>query len=293
MAGMPAAEVSVSADLVRALISDQHPQYAQLPVVLSGEGWDNFTFRLGKTLAVRLPRRKASVDLLLNEQRWLPALAPRLPMPVTSPVATGAPGRGFPWPWSVVPWIEGAPADIDLPDARQGERLAAFLGALHEPAPEEAPGNPVRGIRLAAREERVSAVIQRLKDTSDIVTPGVERAWAEALKADPFIDRVWLHGDLHARNVLSHQGRLTGVIDWGDMCGGDAATDLLSVWSLLDDRLARAAAIRDYSPSASLLARAMGWAVLFGVTLYDQLRHDDPRHAAGAVACLQRIAEDV
>lgn len=291
--GTPPAEAMVDETLVRALLAGQHPQYAHLPARYLGEGWDNFTFRLGDDLAVRLPRRKASVDLLLNEQRWLPALAPRLPIPVSSPVATGAPGPRFPWPWSVVPWIEGAPADIDLPDARQGEMLAAFLGALHERAPEEAPGNPVRGIRLAAREERISVVIKRLKETSDVVTPGVERAWADALRADPFIDRVWLHGDLHARNVLSRQGRLVGVIDWGDMCGGDAATDLVSVWTLLDHRPARAAAIRDYSPSASLLARAMGWAVLFGVTLYDQLRHDDPRHAAGALACLRRIAEDV
>ena len=151
----------------------------------------------------------------------------------------------------------------------------------------------MRGIRLAVREERISAVIARLKQTSDVITSRVERAWVEALKADPFVDRVWLHGDLHARNVLCRQGKLAGVIDWGDMCGGDAATDLLSVWTLLGDSSARDRAVRDYAPSAALLARAMGWAVLFGVTLYDQLRLDDPRHAAGAEACLRRIAEDL
>lgn len=290
---MPAAEVSADESLVRALIVDQHPQYALLPVCYQGEGWDNFTFRLGDDLAVRLPRRAVAVDLLLNEQRWLPLLALHLLLPVSAPVAIGAPGRGYPWSWSIVPWIEGEPAEIDQPDARQGEVLAAFLGALHERAPQDAPANPVRGVPLAVREERISAVIARLKQTSDVITSGVERAWVEALKADPFVDRVWLHGDLHARNVLCRQGKLAGVIDWGDMCGGDAATDLLSVWTLLGDSSARDRAVRDYAPSASLLARAMGWAVLFGVTLYDQLRLDDPRHAAGAEACLRRIAEDI
>ena len=128
---MPAAEVSADESLVRALIVDQHPQYALLPVCYQGEGWDNFTFRLGDDLAVRLPRRAVAVDLLLNEQRWLPLLALHLLLPVSAPVAIGAPGRGYPWSWSIVPWIEGEPAEIDQPDARQGEVLAAFLGALH------------------------------------------------------------------------------------------------------------------------------------------------------------------
>ncbi len=293
MAGTPPAEVHVDEALVRALIADQHPHYARWTIRYQGEGWDNFTFRLGDDLAVRLPRRKASAELLVNEQRWLPAIAARLRMPITASVAIGAPGRGFPWSWSIVPWIEGDPADIDEPDASQGPVLAAFLGALHDRAPEVAPRNPVRGVPLAVREERISAVIARLKQTSDVITPGVERAWAEALKAEPAVDRVWLHGDLHARNVLCRQGSIAGVIDWGDICGGDAATDLLSVWTLLGDQHAREAAIRDYSPSPALLARAMGWAVLFGVTLYDQLRDDDPRHAAGAEACLLRVADDI
>jgi aminoglycoside phosphotransferase (APT) family kinase protein len=242
---------------------------------------------------VRLPRRTVAVELLANEQRWLPSFAARLPLPVPAPVAIGLPGNVFPWPWSVAPWIEGQPADIDLAGADQGPALAAFLRALHSPALEDAPVNPVRGVPLAVRAERIGAVIARVKSTSHVVTRGVERAWAEGLKAEAAHERVWLHGDLHARNVLVRGGVLAGVIDWGDMCGGDAATDLLSVWTLLGDQRAREAAIRDYAPSPSLLARAMGWAVLFGVTLYDHLRNDDPRHAAGAEACLQRVADDI
>jgi aminoglycoside phosphotransferase (APT) family kinase protein len=55
--------------------------------------------RIGDDLVVRLPRRAVAVDLLLHEQRWLPGLAPQLPLPIPAPVRTGRPGPGYPWPW--------------------------------------------------------------------------------------------------------------------------------------------------------------------------------------------------
>ena len=293
MAGTPAAEVSVSPDLVRDLLSDQHSQYAQLPIVFSGEGWDNFTFRLGGDLAVRLPRRKIAVELLLNEQRWLGGLAPHLPVPIPAPVRIGRPGCGFPWPWSIIPWIDGAPVDHAPLDAGQGRALAAFLRALHRPAPPDAPENPGRGVRLEIRRERFGQCLDRLRASSDLITPAIDRAWLDALAA-PFCEiRVWLHGDLHAQNVLSRDARLAGVIDWGDMCRGDPAVDLCSVWGLLDHKSARAAALKAYAPDDALFARARGWAILFGATLFDNGRIDDPRHAAIGEATLRRLTEDL
>jgi hypothetical protein len=38
---MPAVEVEVSADLVRRLLADQHPDLARLPVEFLANGWDN------------------------------------------------------------------------------------------------------------------------------------------------------------------------------------------------------------------------------------------------------------
>ena len=157
--GTPPAEVEVDEALVAALVADQHPRYAGLPVRFFEFGWDNFTYRLGDDYCVRLPRRRAAVDLLANEQRCLPALAVRLPLPVPSPIALGRPGRGFPWIWSIVPWIEGASADLAPPDSGEAPTLAAFLRALHEPASDAAPVNPMRGVSLAAREERMAAVL--------------------------------------------------------------------------------------------------------------------------------------
>lgn len=292
MSNVPAAEVTLPIDEVAALVAEQHPRFAYEPLVRAGEGWDNVTFRLGEHHAVRLPRRAAAVELLANEQRWLATLAPRLPLPVPVPVALGAPGRGFPWPWSVVPWLEGEPLDVAPPDASEGRVLAGFLRALHVPAPSDAPLNPSRGVPLATRRARLDACLERLRASTDLVTTRIERAWAEALAASEATTRVWLHGDLHAQNVLTRDGRLAAVLDWGDLCAGDAATDLGAVWGLLPNASARAEALAHYAPDAALAARARGWAIVFGATLVDAGRVDDPRHAAVGEAILRRLHDD-
>ena len=91
---MPAAEVEITADLVRRLLAGQHPDLAGLPVRPLASGWDNSLFRLGDELVARLPRRALGASILVNEQRWLPSLASRLPLPVPVPVRTGVPGEG-------------------------------------------------------------------------------------------------------------------------------------------------------------------------------------------------------
>ena len=133
------ADVVVDAALVRALLHAQHPDLAGLPLADTAEGWDNHLFRLGDALAVRLPRRALAANLIVHEQRWLPLLAARLPLPIPVPVRTGHPGCGFPWSWSVVPWLDGTSAAVvPLPDpAANAVDLGQFLRALHQPAPAE------------------------------------------------------------------------------------------------------------------------------------------------------------
>src|SRR5215469_7389038 len=138
---MPAAEVDLSERLVRMLLAEQHPDLAHLPVELLANGWDNAMFRLGDSLAVRMPRRQLGARILVNEQRWLPVLASRLPLPVPAPVRIGLPGDGYPWAWSVVPFLPGEPASgTPAFDPREAAvAVGGFLGALHVPAPPEAP----------------------------------------------------------------------------------------------------------------------------------------------------------
>ena len=216
--------------LARALLADQHPDLAGLPIVHAEDGWDNVMFRLGGTLALRMPRRRAGGALILTEQRWLPQVAPQLPLPTPVPLRVGAPGRGYPFGWSVVPWLEGEPSDLAPPDADQGEALAGFLAALHRPAPADAPHNPYRGsVALETRAEAFELRCAEAQARHGALSPALRRLWDEGCAAPVDAPKSWFHGDLHGRNVLVKEGRLAGVIDWGDMAAGDPACDLAAV----------------------------------------------------------------
>ena len=231
-AGTPAAEVVIDTALVAGLLTDQHPDLAQLPLQVVDAGWDNALVRLGDRLALRLPRRAFAAPLILHEQRWLPLLAERLPLPIPAPCRIGAPGRGYPWHWSVAPWLAGDPADQHPPDPGQATRFAAFLRALHSPAPADAPVNPFRGVPLPQRAAAMETRMQRLARTTTAITPAIRQIWDAAVRAPLDVPPTWLHGDLHPRNILVEQGCLSGIIDWGDITAGDCATDLAAIWML-------------------------------------------------------------
>jgi aminoglycoside phosphotransferase (APT) family kinase protein len=290
--GTPAAEVAIDDALVTALLADQHPDLVHLPLRLVASGWDNLIFRLGEALAVRLPRRAVAAELILNEQRWLPQLAPRLPLPIPAPLRIGEPGRGYPWRWSVLPWLAGDTADEAPPDPGEATTFAAFLRALHAPAPANAPHNSVRGGPLHGRAAAFEARWQRLSAREDLLPPELRALWASALAAPLAAERSWLHGDLHPRNILTAHGRLSAVIDWGDITAGDPATDLAAIWMLLETPAARASALAAYAPDAQTLARARGWALHLGLTLLDTGLVDHPQHAAIGLRTLQRLRAD-
>jgi aminoglycoside phosphotransferase (APT) family kinase protein len=236
---MPAAEVEISVELVRALLEDQHPDLAPLDLRFENEGWDSAIFRLGEDLAVRLPRRAMTAALLPEEMRWLPTLAPKLPLPVNAPVRTGEPGCGYPWHWSVCPWFDGATwADSDVRDPFEAATiLGMFVGALAQDAPAEAPDNPYRGGPLSDRDPALRERVDQLGESID--RAAVLGLWEAALAAPSNTRRLWVHGDLHPANIVVHQGVLSAVIDWVDLCGGDTAYDLAAAWFCFDDPAAR------------------------------------------------------
>ncbi|PZE87316.1 aminoglycoside phosphotransferase family protein [Curtobacterium sp. MCBD17_032] len=265
----PGAEVDVDVVLVRALLADQHPDLADRPLTVVANGWDNVIVRLGPDLAVRLPRRAAAATLVEHEQRWLPALARLVGdvVPVPVPVRTGRPGSGFPWSWSVVPWFSGVPVGARTGSPHVAGTLAAFVAALHVPAPADAPVNPVRAVPLHTRTE---AVTERL--ASHPVPRAVELAavWRAAADLPAHVGPpVWVHGDLHPFNLLvgpaPADDRLTAVVDFGDVTAGDPAVDLATAW-LTFGREARAdfrrrVTARDASLDPHTWGRARGWAV--------------------------------
>jgi aminoglycoside phosphotransferase (APT) family kinase protein len=291
--GTPASELEIDTMLVSRLLKEQHPDLAHLPIDAVDAGWDNAMFRLGDRLSVRLPRRKVAAALIEHEQTWLPVLANHLPIPVPVPYRLGKPALGYPYRWSVLPWLAGVTADQQEPDANQAKRFASFLRSLHLPAPPNAPHNPVRGVPLLQRAAAVEERMQRLEKRIDWITPIIQEIWTQALSAPIDVQSTWLHGDLHARNVLVENGVITGIIDWGDITSGDIATDLASIWILFSDKNARQQAIAAYTAvSEDTLCRAKGWAILLGVVLLDTGLVDSPQHAAIGEKTLRRIIED-
>ena len=290
--GTPTAEFEIDEVLLRALLREQHPDLADLPLAPLDTGWDNTMVRLGQDLLVRLPRRQVAVPLLEHEQTWLPRLASRLPIPIPVPIRIGRPGCGYPWPWSILPWLVGTTADLEAPAAEHVETWAAFLRALHQPAPPEAPTNAVRGVPLRHRSPGVEERLLRLQQETPAIPPSIQGLWRRALDAPQTTEPRWLHGDLHSRNVLVKKGAFTGVIDWGDVTSGDVATDLASVWMLFDDPAARARCFSSYGASEEVLARARGWAINFGSFLLDTGRIDHPQHAAMGETLFQRLDDD-
>jgi aminoglycoside phosphotransferase (APT) family kinase protein len=292
--GTPAAEFVIDGALVAELLAEQHPDLAHLPLRAIDAGWDNALFRLGDHLAVRLPRRAIAAPLIVNEQTWLPRLAAQLPLPIPAPTRIGTPARGYPWHWSVAPWLPGEAADQHAPDPAQARAFAAFLRALHTPAPADAPANPVRGCLLQQRAAVVQARMRRLAGTTGLISPQLDQIWQDALDAPLDAPPTWLHGDLHPRNVLVEQGAISGIIDWGDLTAGDPATDLAAIWMLFGEPHARQAALAAYADlSEATLRRAQGWAVVFGVLLLDTGLADNPRHAAIGERTLRRLAEPI
>lgn len=290
--GTPAAEIAIDTTLVAGLLAEQHPDLAHLPLREVDAGWDNALFRLGDQLAVRLPRRTVAAPLIVHEQRWLPCLADWLTLPIPAPLRVGTPALGYPWHWSVVPWLTGLAADQHEPDAAQAQPFAAFLRSLHVQAPADAPANPFRGVPLQQRAALTEARMQRLASTTSLITPQIRGTWQTALNTPLDLPPAWLHGDLHPRNVLVERGAITSIIDWGDITAGDPATDLAAIWMLFAHADARQQALAAYGDlSDATIQRARGWAVLFGVMLLDSGLIDNPRNAMIGVRTLQRIAE--
>ncbi len=284
----PEAEHPIDDELVAALVADQHPDLAG-PLRRVAGGWDNEVFRLGDDLAVRMPRRELGSRLIESELRWLPELAGRLPLEVPVPVRAGEPAHGYPWRWSIVRWVEGETvlsAGDSLDEQALERGLARFLTVLHLEAPGDAPRNPYRGVPLAERGELFGEHLADLP--ADLDRTAVTAAWATALAQPPWPGPpVWIHGDLHPGNLVVRGGRLVGVLDFGDLTGGDPATDLAVGWMCLGPR-GRADLRGRLQVDDATWGRARGWALAHALAVLARSA-DDPAMAGNARRSLAAI----
>ncbi|HVZ34215.1 MAG TPA: phosphotransferase [Polyangiaceae bacterium] len=232
---LPAAEVEITPELVARLLREQHPDLANLPLGTTFNGWDNVCIRLGADHLLRLPRRSAGASLIMREIEWLPRLSAGWSFRAPVPERAGVPGAGYPWHWSIVPWIEGELAHAAPLDTLGARELGRALAEIHQPAGADAPRNEFRSPSLAARTERLVARLRALE--------AAERTWDLQLNAalELYADgaargtgpRTFAHLDLHASNVLTRDGHLAGILDWGDCAAAQPEADLGQAFCLI------------------------------------------------------------
>jgi len=284
-------EVETDADLVRALLRSQHPQWAELSIErVPSAGTDNAIYRLGDDLAVRMPRIHWAVDNVAKEQRWIPVLAPQLPLPVPLPVAAGAPEEAFPYPWGVVQWLPGETATLRLlsDPLEAALQLAAFVRALRAVDPAGGP-DAARGFPVRKGDAMVRIGLEGLQGEVD--GDAVLAAWERVL-AVPDYDGppVWFHGDLSYLNILVRDGRVAGVIDWGSCGVGDPAGDATVAWSLFDAE-SRAAYRDAVGFDDAEWARAKGWVLqgVYGIVYY---RDTNPGLVAAQIRGIEAVLSE-
>lgn len=287
-------ELPIDDALVARLIASQFPAWAHLPLRrFDSAGTVNAIYRLGEEMAVRLPLRRGQTVPLEKDRRWLPILAPRLPLAVPEPLAEGRPDEGYPSQWAVYRWLPGDPvSEVRLTDpARVADDLAGFVLALQAVDPSGGPvagaENYHRGAPLAARDASARRGLEALDGIVD--TGAARAAWEDALAA-PEWDRapVWLHGDLMPGNLLVHEGRLSAVIDWGALAVGDPACDTIPAWAVLPaevrGRFRDALGVDD-----ATWRRGRGWALWIALVGLPYYRDTNPRF----MAILQRTLDAV
>lgn len=292
-ADMPATKVDINVSLVGRLVAAQYPQWADLSIKpVEFDGWDNRTFYLGEDMTVRLPSAEVYAGQVEKEHRWLPRLAPLLPLSIPVPLAMGVPAAGYPWYWSVYRWLEGESATIErIADLEQfAVALAQFLTALQriDPAGGPPPGqhNFWRGGPLAIYDAETRHAIAALDGVID--TGAVTAVWEAALQTTGHGPPVWLHGDVSAGNLLVRRGRLSAVIDFGCSGVGDPACDLTIAWTLFVGK-SREAFRAALPVDSGTWARARGWALWKALITLAEHIHGDPVKAGDA----QRVIDEV
>jgi aminoglycoside phosphotransferase (APT) family kinase protein len=288
--------VHIDAALVRRLVAAQFPRWADFPVKpVDLDGWDNTTFRLGEDMSVRLPSAARYAPQVEKEHRWLPKLAPLLPLPIPVPLAKGAPTDGYPFPWSVYRWLEGETAAVGRIDdlRRFATALAQFLTALYriDPAGGPPPGrrNFFRGGPLTVYDAETQRAIAALDGKID--TDAASAVWEAALAAAWHGPPVWFHGDVSSGNLLVEGGRLSAVIDFGTSGVGDPSCDLAIAWTLFngESRDAFRAAIR---LDDATWARGRGWTLWKGLITLAEHINTNPSEAGNARRVIDEVLTD-
>lgn len=288
--------VNIDSALAKLLIDRQFPQWRHLPIEpVQTSGWDNRTFHLGSQMLIRMPSAKEYAGQAEKEQRWLPKLAPFLPLPIPTPIALGKPEAVYPWPWSINLWIAGSPAadceGIHL--APFAVQLAEFLNALRgidtTDGPPAGPQSFYRGSPLAIYDVETQQAIELLK--TEIDAPLAREIWETALLSQWQTQPVWVHGDISVGNLLVHEGNLCAVIDFGQLAVGDPACDLAIAWVFFKDK-SREAFLNTLKLDKDTVARGRAWALWKALIVRSGIVTSSTRQKQRASAVIHEVMHD-
>jgi aminoglycoside phosphotransferase (APT) family kinase protein len=296
MTSMDHATLKIDDKLVHHLVATQFPQWKNLPVrPVAFSGWDNRTFHLGEHMLVRMPSSSEYEAQVEKEQQWLPKLAPHLPLPIPAPLAVGKPAEGYPLHWSIYQWLDGETATIgritNLSDfaISLGKFLIAFQSISSTGGPLPGLHSFYRGGNLAIYDDESRQAIAALKDKIDIVE--TVDIWEAALASKWSNTPVWVHGDISTGNLLVQEGRLSAVIDFGQLTIGDPACDLAIAWTLFKNE-SREAFRNTLALDSDTWVRGRGWALWKALIVYAQLPGTNHLEIENSKRILDEITRD-
>lgn len=259
---MHADEVDTDPSLVQRLVAGRFPHWADLPVEpVFPRGTDNANYRLGDDKLVRLPRQADKVAGVERELEWLPRLAPLLPLAIPAALGRGEPAEGFPFPWSVLSWLEGENVAVGgIRDPQQtAVELAELILALRAVDAADAPPGLRRG---TLRELDGWVRAQAAKIPAGYDAEALLAAWDEALEIPAWDGPpTWCHCDLDLRNIVFLDERPSAVLDWGWAGAGDPASDAATAFKALPAG-AREAFWAALGADEAEIGRARGWTLL-------------------------------
>ncbi len=286
----------IDSTLAGSLIATQFPLWKNLSIrPVKHGGWDNKTFHLGMDMTIRMPTTREYALQVEKEQKWLPKLAPFLPLSIPQPVAIGEPGHGYPWKWSIYRWIEGDIASVATTTNSNNfaSTLAQFLIALQQidttngPLPGE--HNFFRGGKVATYDTEVRRALIALKDNIDVNT--AIDVWETALLTSWQKTPVWIHGDVSAGNLLVQQGHLHAVIDFGMLGIGDPACDLATAWTLFDGE-SQTVFREEMAMDENSWSRGRGWALWKALVEASGISKTNTQTKQSAMNTIQKVLKE-
>jgi len=282
-------EVDINPELIKDLLQEQFPKWENQPLqLMHPEGTDNAMYRLGNDKLIRLPRTEGSSLNIEKELTWLPKLGPKLPISIPSIIGRGMANKNYPFPWLICEWLEGSNPDQEgmIDEQKAATDLAFFVKAMQQVPTVEGP-NCSRGQPLNTREKEVLQSIPLLKELYD--TNLLKELWESASSAPHWKrDPVWIHGDLHAGNLLAMEKKIVGVVDWGLAGIGDPACDMIVAWTLLCQQ-SREIFRSLVQPDDHTWSRGRGWALFLGIVGYPYYRDTNPIFAGIAKRALDQV----